>query len=162
MFSLILLASCGKEYTHTTSEIEVEKEVYVAQDFEGYWYCDNGSNVELLADHLDRITFDTTGQSLNLINPSNSTLGTFPVIGERDLSVNDGKLIINPRNYNFDNNKHDIEKDSGGDINGKRRVDLTVTLTSASTLTIKFKVYAGAINSNINYIDVDRELTCSL
>lgn len=159
----LTLFSCGKDTTEVRiEEKEVIKEVFVAQDFEGYWYCDNNSNVELLADYQDRITFDTAGQSLNSINPANSTLGTFPTVGERDLVVNGNKLVINPRNYNFDSSKHDIEKDAGGDINGKKRVDLEVELINQSELKIKFTVYANSINSNINFIDVEREFNCSL
>lgn len=156
---LLLLTGCGKDsYYHTKEYVPVVD----AQDFEGYWYCDNNSNLELIADFKNRITFETIGQSLNTVNPSNDTLGTFPVISERDVLVNNNKLLINPRNYTFDKDTHDVEKDTGGDIDGQKRVDLLIELKSKKKLNIKVKVYNDKINNNINSIVADREFNCSL
>jgi hypothetical protein len=169
-FSLILIG-CGKtKYKTQTNEtivekeikVEVEKEVMLEQDFEGYWICDNNSNVEILVDYNNRATFETTGQSINSVNPDNDTLGTFPVISERDVIINNQKLLIAPRNYTFNKNTHDIEKDLGGDIDGSRRVDWSFVLKKHNKLHINVKVYDGAINNNINKIIVDRTIKCEL
>lgn len=165
MFCLILLASCGKEYVHTTSEVEVEveKEVFIAQDFEGFYTCDNYSQVELIVDYQDRVTFETSGQSLNSINPKNGSLGTHPTVSERDLVVNDNSLVINPRNYNYSSSSHDIEEDlSGSNITGNKRTDISVTKVDDTTIKIKFVIFDGAVNSNINDVIAERELNCTL
>ena len=159
MISLLLLASCGKDYVHTTST--VEKEVYLAQDFEGFYSCDNYSQVELIVDYQDRVTFETTAQSLNSINPDNGTLGTHPTVSERDLVVNGDSLVISPRNYNYSSSTHDIEEDTGGsNITGQRRTDVSVKKTGENTIELKFVIFSGAINSNINYVDAERTLNC--
>lgn len=169
---LLALVSCGsEEYILETvevekeveviKEIEVVKEVFIAQDFEGYYFCDNNSSIELLTDHNNRVTFDTTGQSMNSINPQNGTLGTHPTVGERDLLIKNNRLVINPRNYNYSSSTHDIENDTtGSNITGNKRTDLIVEKVDSETITVEYVIYSGAVNSNINSVIAKRKFTC--
>jgi len=151
-----LMSGCGKtEYNNVLVPTRM------AQDFEGLFYCENGSNVELIADYQDRVTFETSGQSLNSINPINSTLSTHPIISNRDVVVNGNKLVMFPVNVTYSSSTHDVEKDAGGDINGKKRTDYSISLNEQDQLLIKITIYDNAINSNINSIIVEREFTCS-
>lgn len=161
---LLIFSGCGKDVVVQTVEKEVTKEVFLPQDFEGYWYCGNSSNVELIADYQDRITFETSGQSLNSLNPESLTeFGTHPTIGERDLILNNGKLVINPRNYNYSSSTHDIEEDvSGSNITGNHRTDIKVELKTSKELTLEIKIWSGALNTNINEIIATRTFNCTL
>jgi len=151
--TLVLLTSCGKDI----SVIETFK----TQDFEGFYFCDNQSSLELLVDFNNRVTFETSGQSLNTVNPVNDTLGTHPTIGERDLLMANNKLIVTPRNYNYNSATHDIEEDVGGsDINGNRRTDLEVVLVKEKEVNITISIFANAVNSNVNNVVVKRTINC--
>ena len=87
---ILMLSGCGKDYELQTiehiSEIVVEREVVVPQEFEGYWYCENGSNVELLADFKNLISFETLGQYLISDNKDGS-FGLHPKISLKDLII---------------------------------------------------------------------------
>ena len=151
---ILMFTSCGKEYVTTTE--------YKTQDFEGYYYCDNNSNIELVTDFNNSVTVDSFGQSLNSVNPQNNTIGTHPLISYRDLVINGNKLIISPRNYTYSSSTHDLENDvSGSNITGSKRTDVSMTLVSENVLSISIKIYSGAINTNINNIILNRTFTCS-
>jgi hypothetical protein len=155
---LLLLVSCNDNEYLTVEQVNVVE----SQEFEGFYYCDNSSQIELLVDFADRVTIETTGQSLNSINPKNGTLGTHPVIGDRDLLMNGNKLIINPRNYHYSSLSHDIEEDlSGNNITGHKRTDIEISKTDGG-IQILIKIYAGAVNQNINNIIAERTINCTL
>lgn len=146
------LSSCGKEYVHSVE--------YKAQDFEGFYKCSNNSQVELIADFNNRVSFETYGQSLNSINPKNQTLATHPTVSEKDLLIVGNSLIINPRNYTYSSSTHDVEQDaSGANITGNKRTDIKVTRLE-SKINIEFIIYANANNSNINSITAQRVVEC--
>lgn len=167
---LLVLVSCGNDEVllqtvekevEVLKEVEVTKEVYKAQDFEGFYFCDNNSSLELLTDHNNRVTFDTYGQSMNSINPQNDTLGTHPVISERDVLIKGNRLIIPPKNYNYSSSTYDIEEDdTGSNITGKKRTDVIVEKSNDDSITVEFVIYSNAINQNINWIVANRKFTC--
>lgn len=174
------LTGCGKDHTIEVryEDKEIIVEIPKAQDFEGFYICKIvsagicdtdtppvnclvDSYLELYADYEDRVSFETTGQSLNSLNPNNGTLGTFPVISAKDLVIADKKLNVAPRNYTFDSSKHDIEEDvSGADINGSKRTDVSLELVDGNAVLLNIKVFDNPVNSNINDIIVDRTLKC--
>lgn len=159
----LALVGCGDETIINPEKIvekEVEVEIEIKQDFERVWFCDNNSRLELVVDSLDRVGFETTGQTLNSINPQNDTIGTHPTIGDRRLDVISGKVFLS-KNYNYSSSTHDIENDlTGADINGSKRTDITLELDSDKNLKVKIEIYANPINQNINYIWATREWTC--
>lgn len=156
LFILFLLAGCSEDIFNNTYAYPVS-----AEQFEGYYRCDNNSTLELISDFADRVSFETSGQSLNSLNPQNNTLGTHPVVSERDLLVYGNSLLIAPRNYNYNSSTHDIEEDgSGSNITGNRRTDISVTRTHDSSLEVTFSIYQNSVNNNINSIVAYRELTC--
>lgn len=149
----LLLTSCGKEYVTSVE--------YKAQDFEGYYYCENNSTIELVTDYSNRVTIESTGQSLNSVNPQNNTLGTHPTISYRDLIINKDRLVIPQRNYNYSSSTYDLENDTtGSDITGSKRTDVNMKMLSSDHLEVNIKIYANAINSNINSIVLDRTFSC--
>lgn len=160
--ALVFVVGCGRKDRVVEVEVEVEKIVAVAQDFEGTYLCDNNSYLELIADYKDRITFETSGQSMNSINPQNGTVGTHPVIGERDVVVVGGdRLLIAPRNYTYSSSTHDLENDlTGSNVTGSRRTDVEVKKVSDNKISVKFEIYSGAVNSNVNGIIITREFVC--
>lgn len=148
------LTSCGKEYVTTTQ--------MVAQDFEGFYYCDNNSNIELVTDYNNSVIVESYGQSMNSVNPKNGTLGTHPTVSYRDLVINGNKLVIFPRNYNYSSSTHDIENDTtGSNITGNKRTDVLFQLNNDKSLKVEFTIYSNAVNSNINSVIAKRTFTCN-
>lgn len=131
-----------------------------SSDFEGFYECENGSRVELIADFADRITFETIGQSFNSVNPENGTLGTHPVIADRDVLILGNQLMLAPRDYNYTDG-NDIEEDnSGSNIRGRRRTDIKVSLLTERDLQVSFQIYDNRSNDNINGIAASRTFNC--
>lgn len=163
----LALVSCGRSTREVHHEDPIKEivvqEKLISQDFEGIYTCENYSNLELYADSLDRVSFVPQGQSLNSVNPQNDTLGTHPRIRERNLEITGNKLVAKPRNYNYSQSTHDIEEDvSGDDINGKHRTDVVVEKLSDYKIKVNITIFDGAVNSNINWVIVEREFECSL
>lgn len=152
--SLIFLVSCEDDVYNYHSELTS------TQAFEGYFQCENNSSIELLTDFSGAVYFDTSGQNLNSINPENGTLGTHPVISDRDVLAYDNQLILKPRNYNYSSSTSDIEEDiSGSNITNSRRTDLSFRLEE-DTLKIEISIYQNALNKNINSVVAFRTFTC--
>ena len=180
IFAMTQMTGCGKDSSVEVryEDREVIVEVPVAQDFEGRYKCsivsagvcdvatppvncEAESFLELYADYADRVSFETSGQSLNSVNPQNESLGTHPSIGDRDLEITGDSLVLAPRNYNYSSSTHDIEEDvNGSNITGNRRTDITVKLKKNKDLKLTLKIFDGAVNSNINNIVATRELNC--
>lgn len=150
---LFLLVGCGDELTTIIGSSNTQR-------FEGIYICNDSSFLELEQDSLDTVRFDTSHQSLNSLNPENSSYGTHPTISENGLYAIDNKLYIRPRNYNYSSSTHDIEEDvSGSNITGNKRTDILVEL-KGDTLHIKIDIWGGAISHNINEIIASRDFTC--
>lgn len=152
LFGLLLsVVGCGDDVTQVmVSEV-------TAQDFEGNYVLDNNSTIELITASDGEVSILSQGQSLNSLNPTNNTLGTFPNISAYSLEPIHGILLLS-KNLNYNSNTHDIERDTGGDINGSKRTDVTIYKTETG-IRIVIEVYENAINSNINYIVARREFT---
>lgn len=151
---LLLLMSCEQNMVFIRGDTIVEK-----QEFEGKYTFDNQSFIELITSVDNEITFVTAGQSLNSVNPENDTVGTHPIISDRDVELTNGKLVLPPRNVNY-NTRHDIEQDiSGSNITGSHRTDVTVEKTANNGIKITIMIWQGALNNNINTIIATRILT---
>ena len=151
------LISCSKkiEENHSVSIVDNTK----IQAFEGNFGCSNGSFIELIQDELGNVSFESTGQSLNTVNPKNGTFGTHPTISDRNIAVLNSSVRVS-RNFNYSSSTHDIEQDiSGSNITGNHRTDVVVTLIDGG-IKISIKIWDGAVNGNINSVISNRSLKC--
>ena len=156
--SLILLlglVGCGKDYEY--KEVFVDKEITIAQDFEGVYYLNNGSFIELVASSDNEVTILREGYNLTSENPKNSTLGTHPVVTRENLEPNNRKLFFS-LNVNYGNsNQYDLEEDvNGSDITGTRRTDYLFELINDNNIKITVKIYQSSSNNNINKVVATR------
>lgn len=153
MTTLILFTGCGKDVSLV--------ETFKAQDFEGFYYCDNNSTLELISDFSNRVTFESSGQSLNSVNPKNDSLGTHPTISDRDLIAVNNKLVMSPRNYNYNSSTHDLETDvRGSNITGNRRTDISLKLLTEHEIELTIDIFEGPVNGNVNSIVAKRLFNC--
>lgn len=161
IFFLLTLNSCGKRveqipvYVDKTIEVPVEVIKEVNQPFEGIYYFANNSQLELVVDVQGLVEVRGSNQILISVNPDNQTLGEFPRIAQQGLLAN-GDIIFFTKNLKYDKNKHDIEKDEGGDIDGQKKTDVKIELLDDGRIRLTITVYANKINSNINYVVVTR------
>lgn len=153
--------SCGPLYktqTPITVEKEVikEKNVEVNQQFEGVFFLENNSTLELLSDFENKVTIDTRIQVMTSENPQNGTFGEHPRITGTDLLVKDGKVrwTLNV-NYTTGN---DIEEDaSGANIVGQKRTDYLIEFIN-DKLRVTVSIWNDKINNNANNIIAKRIL----
>lgn len=153
----LFLSACGSDY-HTIEKVPVEVEVPVAQDFEGVFYFENGSQIELVAGYDGDVTILRSGQSLQSINPQNDTLGSHPTVSGEGFEVSNGKIFFfSNANYTGGN---DLEEDvSGSNITGQKRTDYLIELLGDGRLQLTIKIYSDKINNNANYVVATRIFT---
>jgi len=153
---LFILTGCGTDHHYDVIE--------QSQAFEGHYEFINSkgerSFLELSTDGNGNVTFESTGQSLNSINPKNNSTGTHPNITDRNVQPVNGKLILPSRNYNYSSSTHDIEEDdSGSNITGNHRTDITVEKVGYNKIKLTIQIWDGALNNNVNNIIANRTLT---
>lgn len=161
---MLVLVGCGQDLEVKTEDrmVEVQKEVFRSQDFEGFWYCENGSTLELMSDYQDRITFETISQSLISLNFDGGT-GIHALLSDRDVVINNNKLVMAPRNVTYSSTSNDIERDgTTSNITGSRRTDIAVKLKTVNSLVINIKIYNASINGGITRVDANRTFNCTL
>lgn len=155
LFIALLLVGCGKQTTTYVTESIETKEVFVKQDFERVWYLNNNSLLEILQNADDKVTFLSVNQSLQSINPKNSTFAHHPKITDANVSIVNGKVFLS-KNVNY-NSGHDLEEDvSGANITGQRRTDYTFEIKDNGKLKLTIEVYSNKISNNANYIVAKR------
>lgn len=159
LLSLLLVTSCGDDIVNNPSH-EIIKYIEEPQEFEGVWYFNYGSKIELIVDEEGDVLVSPYGQVLNSINPKDGSLGTHPVINfvSAPLPVINNELRLY-QNYNYTSGG-DIEEDvSGSNITGNRATDIRIYLLDDGRLRIKINVYDDAVNNNINSIIATRTFT---
>jgi uncharacterized membrane protein len=155
MFLTVFLIACDKDVQY----VNVPTTIEVPQSLEGFWRCDNGGQVELLVDHAGRVSFDTSGQFIVSVNSYDSSLTTYPVITDIDLLVQNGDVILNPRNYTYAAAQNLLDN-NGTLLTGSRRTDVRLQKTN-SGIKLTMSVYSGAIAANNNTIVSQRQVECN-
>lgn len=152
LFSLFVLASCGKD--ETTIIHNVPEEVTEDLFLEGAFYLENNGFLEITQDSFNRVTLESSGQLILSVNPQNNTIAEHPRISIVDAFIINDK-IFSSRNYNYTSG-NDLEEDvSGANITGNRKTDITIEIVD-NKLQIKIEIYAAAMNNNINFIVATR------
>jgi len=157
LFLAAFLMACNKtdvQYVDRPTTVETP------QSLEGFWRCDNGGQVELLVDHAGRVSFDSSGQFLTSVNNYDNSLTTHLSITDVDLLVQNGDVILNPRNYTYAAAQNLL--DNGGTLlTGSRRTDIRLQLVSSGNIKFTITVYSGAILVNNNTIVSKRTINCN-
>jgi hypothetical protein len=157
LFLAVFLMACNKT---DVQYVNVPTTVEVPQSLEGFWRCDNGGQVELLVDHAGRVSFDSSGQFLTSVNNYDNSLTTHLSITDVDLLVQNGDVILNPRNYTYTAAQNLL--DNGGTLlTGSRRTDIRLQLVSSGNIKFTITVYSGAILVNNNTIVSKRTINCN-
>ena len=147
----LLLTSCGKERVNERLVVVDAK----AQDFEGVFYFDHGSIIELVQSADGDVSILSQGQLLTSVNPQNDTFAQHPVISRTNEEVVNGKIAFT-LNLNYTSGQ-DVEQDvSGGNITGKKRTDVLIELIEEGRIRIKLTIYSDQLNANANYIVATR------
>ena len=151
MKNLIILLSLTFSLVGCEQEgsVQVIKEVrteYQAQDFEGFYYFENNSQIELVASYDGDVSLLKAGQFLQSENPSDGSLASHPVLQLENLAINNGKITqIQDVSYVAGNV---LKADTGGAaISGSRRTDFVFELDSSRKLKLTIKVYSGPLNN---------------
>lgn len=144
--------SCNKIITNENVKV-LPQQVNLAEQFEGYYFMPNGSQIELVANSDGEISTTNTAQSLNSINPQNNTLCTHPIIRAINLKIRSGFIFLS-KNENYDSSTHDVENDlTGANITGLHRTDYLIeSLDNGKSIRITITIFDNAINTNINSI----------
>lgn len=152
---IILVSACGKtDYVLHETFQEKRVEVEVAQDFEGFYSFENNSQLELVAGSDNEIHVLRDAQVLNTVNPENDTLGTFPIVTESGVEINNGALFFS-KDLNY-RDGNDLEEDVSGDnIRGRRRTDFTIEKTEIG-VRMTVQIYANRSNDNLNFVVATR------
>jgi len=152
---LMLVTSCGDDKTYYNN---IEKEVVVAQEFEGVFFLNNNSMLELVASEDNEVSILRTGYTLTSINPKNQTLGMHPVVTQENLEIHNGKLFFSLNvNYGSDGSLYDLEEDeNGNNITGTRRTDYTFSMLEDGNIKLHIQIYANSISHNINWVVASR------
>ncbi len=159
----LLLASCGpKEIIRSNTVTKEVTTIEKPQNFEGMFICDNFSRVELMVDYLGQVSFETSNQILNSINPSTGNIDTHPAISEKDLeAVGYGNLIVlTSKNYNYSSSGNDVSEDlTGAQITGNHRTDIYVSSSDENLIEIKILIFDGPIGA-VSKVVVERSISC--
>lgn len=159
---LLLITACGKhdlsKYRILEKEIEVEKLVPVKQDFEGVYYFDNGSSIELVVSADGEVTILRDRYNLVFKNKLNSDYGTFPVVVKENLEPGNESIRFSV-DVNFgSSSQYDLERDdTGSNITGTHKVDFVIAKQSDGKIKLTITVYEGRINNNLNKVIFFRE-----
>lgn len=170
----LLSTACGIKNTHTIEhrlkEIEkpsetiiVEKTKYKSQDFEGFYYCDNQSQLELLADSNNAVELETTSQTIVSLNPNDSSFGTMPLFSFKRVSIlNDTQVIPNLKDYTYNVSYSLKEDDSDTILTGKHATSIIFEKIDDRKVNLHIKVYSGQVKSSIGKVIVNRVIGCAL
>ena len=151
MVGALLFVSCGKERVNERLVVVDAK----AQDFEGVFYFDHGSVLELVQASDGDVSILSQGQLLTSVNPQNDTFAQHPVISRTNQEVVNGKIAFSV-NLNYTSGQ-DVEQDvSGANITGQKRTDVLIELIEEGRIRIKFTIYSDQLNANANYIIATR------
>lgn len=147
----LVLASCGKERVNERLVVVDAK----AQDFEGVFYFDHGSIIELVQSADGDVSILRQGQLLTSVNPQNDTFAQHPAISRTNEEVVGGKIAFT-LNLNYTSGQ-DVEQDvSGANITGKKRTDVLIELIEEGRIRIKLTIYSDQLNANANYVVATR------
>jgi len=140
-------------------EVVVEKEVFVAQDFENVYLFRNGGFIEMVASKDDEVTILNSGFNLVVRNKGNNTYANFPRVTGENLEIIDNTISI-ARNVNYGSgSQYDLERDDNGqNITGSRYTVMKYTLLEDLTVKLSITIYSGKQNNNLNFIIFKRTL----
>jgi predicted transcriptional regulator len=150
---VLVLAACGKDGQYKViTETVIEAK---AQDFEGVFYFEHGSIIELVQSADGDVSILSQGQLLTSVNPQNDTFAQHPVISRTNEEVVNGKIAFSV-NLNYTSGQ-DVEQDvSGANITGRKRTDVLIELIEEGRIRIKLTIYSDQLNANANYVIATR------
>ena len=150
---MLLITSCGKNYV--TKEVVIQKEVQqVVQEFEGAYFLENGSIIELITDSSGDVTIKRFGQQVLSENPQNGTIAEHPKIVGESIQVFNGQLAWS-KNVKY-NSGHDVEEDiSGNNINGVKKTDYNIKFENKK-LVLSITIWNNKSKNNINKVIAKR------
>lgn len=150
----ITLFSCGDEITYQTFEEIKQEYEEPTKDLAGYYYLENGGEIEILKDHFGRYTI-TQMDYVVTVNPKNDTYAIHPKTNISDRFMTESKEIKFSVDVNY-TNQYDVEEDiSGNNVQGKRKTNFVYKLKDDS-LEIFIQIYSDETKNNPNYIVVER------
>ena len=136
-------------------EVEVEVEKPILQDWEGIYYLDNGSLIEILMGINGDLFIVDDNQVLLSINPNNDTFATHPIIRKSKLQVI-GNTAKWTQNVNYSDG-NDLEEDvNGSNIRGVKKTNFKFELSENGNITLTIEIYSDKINNNSNWIVATR------
>lgn len=165
MLAVITLVGCGEDTKYIKEIVEVPVdvpvEVVVPQDFEGAYFMNNDSYIELTTSYDDDVIVETSNQLLVSKNPQNNTYAFHPTISGRYQIVN-GELFFS-RDVDYkDANQYDIEEDdSGADITGQHYTTFRFQQLNDGRIKLTISIYSGTKYDNLNYRIAKRVFTSS-
>ena len=173
LFCLLTLVSCGKDGRNITIIKEVPgprvdvpgptKEVEkpnLAEGFVGNWFETNVEGgetfigISLTPD--GQIEIETTGQMISSVNPSNDSLANHPILSYTNVILQDEKVRLLNKRYNYSSTTHYLRSDTGSSITGNRRTDIIMEKTSDDILKVTIRIYAKDINLGNNKVVATR------
>jgi len=159
VMSLVLFIGCGKDSVVVKEKL-VYKDVVVAQEFEGSFFMNGNSFIELVASSDNEVTILRTNQMLTSLNPKSVTYGNHPPITIENLEIHNGKLSFS-KDVNYSTaNVYDLEEDvNGNDIIGVHRTDYLFYKLTDGRLQLRVSIFQGRTNHNINNVVARRYFT---
>lgn len=139
LVSMFGLMACGDRNVQYVNH--VQEMVNNPKDLSGYYYMEEGGEIELIRDHFDRYTVSTIS-TLFLTNVDASGV-SFPAITITDKYLTLESELTNSVDLTF-NAGHNVKPDAGGgNIVGARRTDVRFSLNDDGSITLKVEVYSA-------------------
>ena len=159
-----VLVGCGKAYRDTNNYItNVTNNPETIQnstdstlpDFAGVYRFANDSILEIKQSVDSDVTFETTGQFLQSVNPKNDTFGTHPSINKKDAEIHNN-VVFFVQNFNYTSGQDLEEDDSGSNITGQKQTSVLLELVEERKIRLTIKIYGDSMNNNPNEVVAKR------
>jgi len=146
---LLLIVGCGKnKYIHTeTKDVKIEYRTnFIKQDYEGLYYFDNNSCMEIIVNYNNEISIIKENQTLISFNNDN-TLAIHPIIYISNVnSVNNKIKWTQNIKYTASNS---IKDNTDNIIIGTKRTSFTLELLNFGYIKLTIEIIDNINDENI-------------
>jgi hypothetical protein len=146
---LLLIVGCGKnKYIHTeTKDVKTEYRTnFIKQDYEGLYYFDNNSCMEIIVNYNNEISIIKENQTLISFNNDN-TLAIHPIIYISNVNIVNNKIKWTQNiKYTVSNS---IKDNTDNIIIGTKRTSFTLELLNFGYIKLTIEIIDNINDENI-------------